>query len=158
MHIRKSILTGLLVLAVAGGWLAKTIAQEKASSTSVTYFDHKKVDAALANPSFNVLFGGKSGEANYTVMMASRDRPGEVEIHNLDTDVFYMLNGTATLVTGGTAVEAKTTAPDEIRGKSIEGGDSRRLSKGDVIIIPHGVPHWFKDVEGPLHYFVVKVR
>ncbi len=120
--------------------------------------DHTKVAAALAKPSFNVLHNGKSGEATFTVIAASRDRGGEVEVHNLDTDVFYMLDGAGTLVTGGTAVEPKTTAPNEIRGKSIQGGESHRLIEGDVIIIPRGIPHWFKEVEGPLHYFVVKVH
>lgn len=158
MHIRKTVLTGLLVLAVAGGWLARTFAQLRSSSPAVTYFDHTKVDANFANPKFAVLFSGKSGDGNFTVMTASRDRAGEVEIHNLDTDVLYMLSGTATLATGGTTVEPKTTAPNEIRGKSIEGGESHNLSKGDVVIIPPGIPHWFKEVEGPLRYFVVKVH
>jgi len=49
-------------------------------------------------------------------------------------------------------------AANEIRGASISGGDERHLSKGDVIIVPHGVPHWFKQVDAPLTYYVVKVR
>ena len=63
----------------------------------------------------------------------------------------------ATLVTGGTVVEGKTTAPDEIRGKEITGGEPREIKPGDVIIIPAGVPHWFKNVKGPVLYYVVKV-
>jgi glc operon protein GlcG len=62
------------------------------------------------------------------------------------------------LVTGGTAVDTKTIAPHEIRGASIKDGETRRIVPGDVIIIPNGVPHWFKDVPGPLDYYVVKVR
>ena len=61
-------------------------------------------------------------------------------------------------VTGGTVVDGKTTAPDEIRGPRIDGGESRRLGKGDVIIVPNGTPHWFKEVQGPVLYYVVKVR
>ena len=60
-------------------------------------------------------------------------------------------------MTGGTVVEPKTIAADEIRGKEIKGGESRRISKGDVIVVPNGVPHWFKQVDGPLLYYVVKV-
>jgi hypothetical protein len=63
----------------------------------------------------------------------------------------------ATLVTGGQVVGGKSTAADEIRGDSINGGDSRPLVKGDVIIIPSGVPHLFKDVKAPFLYYVVKV-
>ena len=68
-----------------------------------------------------------------------------------------MLEGSATLVTGGRPVDAKTTAPDEVRAPSIEGGTSRAVAKGDVIIIHNGVPHWFKEVRGPFLYYTVKV-
>jgi len=73
------------------------------------------------------------------------------------TDIIHVLEGSATFVTGGTAVEPKTIAPDEIRGKEIRGGELRRIGKGDVIIVPNGVPHWFKQVDPPLLYCVVKV-
>ena len=79
-------------------------------------------------------------------------------MHTKDTDIFYMLEGSATLVTGGTLVDGKTTAPDEIRGSGIRGGETRRITKGDVVIIPAGVPHWFQEVSGPVTYFAVKVR
>ena len=69
-----------------------------------------------------------------------------------------MLEGTTTFVTGGSVVDAKTTAPEEIRGTAIEHGESHRLGKGDVIIVPSGTPHWFKEVDGPVLYYVVKVR
>ena len=156
MYFRKSIIMGLAVLAMAGGWLARTAAQEKSSSPAVAYFDHGRVDAAFAKNAS--LFGGESGKAEYKVLTARRDRPGEVEIHNLDTDIIYVLSGTATFVTGGTPVGTKTTAPGEIRGQSIQGGDSHHLSKGDVIVIPPGVPHWFNEVKAPFLYFVVKVH
>ena len=68
-----------------------------------------------------------------------------------------MLEGTATLVTGGSPVDAKTTAPDEVRAPSIAGGTSRAVAKGDVVIIHNGVPHWFKEVRGPFLYYTVKV-
>lgn len=70
----------------------------------------------------------------------------------------YVLNGEATLTTGGRAVDAKTTAPDELRGVSIDGGETRSLAKGDVVVIPAGVPHQFVKVTNPFLYFVVKVR
>ena len=67
-----------------------------------------------------------------------------------------MLEGSALVVTGGTVVDGKTLAADEIRGESIQGGESRRLFKGDVMVVPDGVPHWFKEVQAPLLYYVVK--
>ncbi len=68
----------------------------------------------------------------------------------------YVLDGAATLVTGGTVVDPKVTEPGQIRGPVIQGGESRRIVRGDVIVIPAGVPHWFKEVQGPMTYFVVK--
>ncbi len=96
------------------------------------------------------------GEA-YKIHASRRDGPGGAEVHGRDTDIFYILEGTATLVTGGTPVDPKTTAPDEIRAPSLDGGTSRTLAKGDIIVIPHGVSHWFKDVQGPFLYYTVKV-
>jgi glc operon protein GlcG len=61
-------------------------------------------------------------------------------------------------VTGGAIVGGKPTAQDEIRGSNVEGGETRTLTKGDVIIVPKGTPHWFKEVSGPVLYYVVKVQ
>ena len=67
-----------------------------------------------------------------------------------------MLDGTATLVTGGAVVEPKTTEPGQVRGPQIQGGETRQLRRGDVVVVPAGVPHWFKEVPAPFLYFVVK--
>jgi uncharacterized protein GlcG (DUF336 family) len=96
--------------------------------------------------------------ANYKVHASHRERPGVVEVHTRDTDIIYMLEGTATLVTGGTVIDGKDTEPEEIRGKDVKGGEMRQITKGDVIIVPNGVPHLFKEVNGPINYYVVKVR
>jgi glc operon protein GlcG len=93
----------------------------------------------------------------YKIHASRRDAPGMAEVHTRDTDIVYVLDGSATLVTGGTVVGGATTAMDEIRGRSLEGGETRRLVKGDVVVVPNGVPHWFKQVDGPLLYYVVKV-
>jgi len=70
----------------------------------------------------------------------------------------YVLQRSATFITGGDAVDANTTAPDELRGTSIKGGEIRQIAKGDVVIVPHGVPHQFLEVTNPFLYYVVKVR
>jgi glc operon protein GlcG len=127
----------------------------EAAQPGVSFWKSDDVKAAFTKGS--VLFGGEDGR-NYMVHASHREGPGMAEVHELDADIIYVLDGSATFVTGGTVEGGKTTAPDEIRGASIRNGDVRRISKGDVLIVPAGTPHWFKDVSGPLNYYVVKVR
>jgi glc operon protein GlcG len=126
-----------------------------ATPSSVSYWKSAEVTAAFAKGS--VLFGGEDGR-NYMVHASHRDEPGMAEVHELDADIIYVLEGSATFVTGGTVEGPKTTVANEIRGSAIHGGETRRIGKGDVLIVPNGTPHWFKDVNGPLDYYVVKVR
>lgn len=145
-------------LAIAGANVFATNATNgtlNGTTAPVSYFESKMVNAAFSNGA--VLLDGADGR-NYMVHASHRDKPGLAEIHTLDTDIVYVLEGTATFVTGGTAVEPETIAPNEIRGSAIEGGETRKLVKGDVIVVPHGVPHWFKEVSSPFNYYVVKVR
>ena len=85
---------------------------------------------------------------DYKIHASRREGPGMAEIHTRDTDIAYILQGSATLVTGGTAVGVKDTGPEELRGTAIEGGETRELKVGDVVVIPNGTPHWFKSVQG----------
>src|SRR5207253_9503353 len=96
----------------------------------VRYFPAEKVSAAFAKGA--VLFDGDG--RNYMVHASRRDAAGQAEVHVKDTDIIYMLDGSTTFVTGGTVIGGKTTAPDEIRGTSVEHGETRRLGKGDGII------------------------
>jgi len=96
--------------------------------------------------------------ASYKVHASRRDGPGQAELHSHDTDIFHVLTGSATFVTGGKVQGGAHVGPEEIRGASIEGGETRTLQAGDVIVIPHGVPHWFKAVPAPVTYYTVKVR
>jgi glc operon protein GlcG len=125
------------------------------SQPGVSYWESQDVTAAFAKGS--VLFGGEDGR-NYMVHASHRDGAGMAEVHTLDADIIYVLEGSATFVTGGTVEGGRETAPNEIRGTSITNGEVRRIAKGDVLIVPSGTPHWFKDVTGPLNYYVVKVR
>ncbi len=150
-------------LAFAG---AKSLDSMEAASAAtdhalpVTYIESKAVKAAFDKGA--VLIGEDErmmhASRNYMVHASHRDKPGLSEIHQLDTDIVYVLEGTATLVTGGRSVETKEIAPNELRGKSIDGGELRKLVPGDVVIIPNNVPHWFKEVSSPFNYYVVKVR
>src|SRR6266853_2994633 len=119
-------------------------------ATTATFVDPKSVADAFAKGMPLLETGG------YKVHASRRVEPGQAEIHTLDTDVIYVDDGSATLVTGGKAIDAKEIAPNEIRGTKIEGGEEHQITKGEVIIIPNGVPHQFTAVTGELHYFVCK--
>jgi glc operon protein GlcG len=121
----------------------------------VSYWDKAKVEEAFVKGS--ILFDGSDGR-NYMVHASRREKPGQAEIHSEDADVIYVLQGNATFVTGGEAVDAKLTAPGELRGSGIRNGETRQIAKGDVLIVPRGVPHQFLEVTDPFLYYVVKVR
>jgi glc operon protein GlcG len=121
----------------------------------VSYFEKTAVDAAFAKG--DVLVDGSNGR-NYMVHASRREAPGQVEIHEQDTDIIHVLSGSAVFVTGGVLTDGTTTGPGEIRGRTLQGGTTRTIRKGDVVVVPRGTAHWFKDVKGPLTYYVVKVR
>lgn len=126
----------------------------------VTYIESQKVSASFSKGA--VLVGEDENmmhaARNYMVHASHRDKAGVVEIHEQDTDIVYVLKGSAQLITGGTPVGTKTIAPHEFRAPTVNGGETRTLAPGDVVIIPNGVPHWFKEVDAPFDYYVVKVR
>jgi uncharacterized protein GlcG (DUF336 family)/mannose-6-phosphate isomerase-like protein (cupin superfamily) len=120
------------------------------SKASIHAFDAEAVDAAFAK-------GAPLIETDvYKVHASRRTEGGQAEVHDDETDVIYVVDGTATLVTGGTPVDGKVTAPGQYRAARIEGGETRRVARGDVLVIPAGVPHWFKEARGPFLYFTVK--
>jgi glc operon protein GlcG len=124
----------------------------QSGDTAVRYLGHDEVAAAFAKgtPMIEV--------RDYKIHASRREGPGMVEVHTRDTDIAYVLQGSATLVTGGAGVALKAIDAEELRGTGIEGGETRQLEPGDVVVIPNGTPHWFKEVKAPFLYFVVKVR
>lgn len=139
----KFMLTVLLVMTAAFGLSAQ--------APAVTFVGHEKVAEAVAKG------GGLVTAKNLTVSGNRRAMPGQVEVHDTETDVLYIIEGQATLVTGGTMVGGKQTAPGQHRGTDVQGGETRHVQKGDVIVIPAGIPHWFKEVSPTVNYFTVKV-
>jgi mannose-6-phosphate isomerase-like protein (cupin superfamily) len=137
-------------LAIAAALVVPAAAQ---AAGAVTYFRAENVTASFAKG--GVLFDHGT---NYMIHTSRRVAPGMVEVHEQDTDLIYVLEGSAEFVTGGEMVGGRTIAPGEIRGTDVTGGETRTLAKGDVIVIPSGVPHWFRQVRAPLLYYTVKVR
>lgn len=117
-----------------------------AQQAKATYVESAKVAAG----------GTFTTTPDYAVQMLKRTAAGQVEVHTKETDIFYVVDGEATIVTGGMMVGGKETQPNQLRGTSIEGGETFHLKKGDSITIPAGVPHWFKEVPQSIQYFTVK--
>ncbi|HYT53792.1 MAG TPA: heme-binding protein [Verrucomicrobiae bacterium] len=137
-------------IAVAGA--AAFEAAMRSPASPVTHLPAKQVNEAFVK-GIPLIRG-----MNYKIDASHRDKPGIVEVHTRDTDIIYMLEGSATLVTGGTVMDGKTIEPEEIRGRESKDGESRTITEGDVVVIPNGTPHWFKEVNKPINYYVVKVR
>lgn len=137
-------------IAIAG---AQALTAERSSANDVHHVPGEAVKAAYRQ--------GETGDTlvaapEFRVNASRRDGPGQAEIHLTDADIFYVLEGSATFVTGGELLEPRRTGSGEVRGSAIRGGTERQLGRGDVITIPAGVPHWFKQVSAPFTYYVVK--
>src|SRR5262245_7659748 len=124
------------LLVLAGLFTAAVLLGAAAESNAVIYADHDKVAKG----------GSLATAPDYSVTVNRRTAAGQVEVHEKDTDIFYVTEGEATVVTGGTMIGGKSSGPNQLRGTDIQGGQSRHLVKGDVMVIPAGVPHWFKEV------------
>lgn len=97
-------------------------------------------------------------EGNRSFVVAHREGSGEAEWHEKQADVMFIVSGEATIVYGGTIPDAKTTAPGEMRGASIQAGIEAKLGPGDVVHIPAKTPHQMKLEPGrQVTYFVTKV-
>jgi mannose-6-phosphate isomerase-like protein (cupin superfamily) len=95
----------------------------------------------------------------HCAMLLFRSRDGGAEAHENFADVFYVLDGRAMLVTGGTIADASRIAPGEIRGGSVEGGARQELRAGDVAHVPAGVPHqMLVSGEQTISCLVVKIQ
>jgi len=128
------------------------------AKAEVVYAGREKVAATLKKagpladaPNLRVSGGYRTGP------YAPEDYRPAVEVHTNEADLFYVIDGTATQILGGTVVGGKDTGPGQIRGSKIDGGQTYHLSKGDVMWVPAGVPHWFPEIPQPLSYLLVKV-
>lgn len=138
-------------LTLALGLAAGIFLTRAAETDGVAFFGHDQVGTALAKG------GTLLTRSAYLVQGSHRDKAGNVEVHDHETDVIYMVDGTATFVTGGTMIGGKDTRAGQHIGTDIKGGEMHQLAKGDVVVVPAGTPHWFKVVPGQVSYFVVKV-
>lgn len=95
---------------------------------------------------------------NHLAGISHREKDGVGELHQTQADLLIVEEGEATLIVGGTMIAPKEVKPHEIRGTGIQGGETKKLTVGDVVHIPAGVPHQLKIASGTkFTYFVIKV-
>jgi mannose-6-phosphate isomerase-like protein (cupin superfamily) len=88
--------------------------------------------------------------APYNLHLEYRTAVGPAAVHKHEAELFYVLDGSGTLVTGGKLVNEKDTDAENLNGTAIEGGASRSVAKGDVIFVPENTPHWYSQINGTL--------
>jgi hypothetical protein len=102
-----------------------------------TVVSHAQIEQTLRQKlpeAANEFGGGLFDGSDYRIGVLKRTVPGEVEIHQNDTDILYIISGTATLITGGEVVARRAISPVETRGTSIRNGVQHELGPGDVVV------------------------
>lgn len=143
----------LLSIAVAAGAAAQT-APAPVPGSAATFKSAQELADVLRSAKASA--GGMKTSAvsntdQYRVNIVHRDQPAGALAHPGNTELHYILEGSGTLVTGGTIVKGASAA-----GATIENGVSRKVAKGDVIIVPANSPHWYAAVDGSITYLEVR--
>jgi len=151
----------LQVIALLGSALLYDARLHAAGSAEIwTPSELKNSSGQLAPEAEAKAIAGKTLGAygGHSASLWRRARSGQAELHKAKTDLLIVQDGSATLVFGGTIPDARTTAPGEVRGTSIRGGESRKIEPGDIIRIPAGTPHQFVLDKGRnVTYFALKI-
>jgi mannose-6-phosphate isomerase-like protein (cupin superfamily) len=148
MQTRLGLTFSVLAVAALG---AQTAPPQTTPLTNVMFFDHTKTAEAFAKATH--LYDAP----DFIVQGGHREVPGQVELHDRETDVIYIIDGAATFVAGGKMIDGSISRPGQWLGKDISGGEEHHLVKGDMVLVPAGTPHWFKSVTPQVTYYVVKI-
>ena len=163
--VRNLVVTVAAAIAAAASWHVESFAQQNAASGAgvVTVFDHARLDTAFAKALSNggtaPLWSRTSSYGTSDVSVHSRESnnsacPPQGCSHKAYTAVVIVVSGAATLEVGGTT---KAAAADKFGGQLVQGGQSHRISQGDVFIMPPDTMHWYRDVAAPFRYIEVPV-
>jgi mannose-6-phosphate isomerase-like protein (cupin superfamily) len=88
--------------------------------------------------------------APYNASLEYRAQVSTAAVHEREAELFYVIEGSATMVTGGKLVNQGRSNPENLSGTGVEGGTSRHVAKGDFIFVPENTPHWFSAIDGTL--------
>ena len=88
--------------------------------------------------------------APYNANLEYRASVGPASIHEKEAEIFYVIDGGGTMVTGGKLMNESRTNAENLTGSGIEGGTPRKLAKGDFLVVPENTPHWFSSLDGSI--------
>jgi mannose-6-phosphate isomerase-like protein (cupin superfamily) len=136
-------------------WTVAGIAQQPAASEPKTYASAADVAALLAKAKAarkdQPLISERILQlAPYNANLEYRASVGPAAVHETEAELFYVIEGSGTMMTGGKLVNEKRTNAANLTGTAIEGGTSRAVAKGDFIIVPENTPHWFSAIDGTI--------
>ncbi len=126
-----------------------TSAADVAALIAKAKTERKENQPLVAEPMLEL--GSYDGHLEY------RASVGNAAVHEKEAEIFYVIDGSATMVTGGKLVKESRTDAANLNGSGIEGGASRAIAKGDFILVPENTPHWFSSINGVLVLFSVHV-
>ena len=154
--MRARLLTLALMLVTALAIAQQPAKQAKQPPANKTYVSASDVTAMMAKAKND----RKQDQANfsqallqlapYSANMEYRSAvPQAAAVHEKEAELFYVIDGSGTLVTGGKLV-GETRNGDNLTGTAIDGGDTQAVAKGDYFIVPENTPHWFSKINGTL--------
>jgi mannose-6-phosphate isomerase-like protein (cupin superfamily) len=155
--MRILVTAGVLVMLSVPAWAqqparGRGAAPPATDTTKATKYSGADLAAVIAKlpmdrPNVLTQIFRLEGEKPYTVSVEHRtSMPQTASVHETEAELFYVIDGSATITTGGKLVD-ETRSGTNLSGKSIEGGTPTKLSKGDFFMVPEGVPHWVSSVD-----------
>jgi mannose-6-phosphate isomerase-like protein (cupin superfamily) len=156
----------LLVIALLGCGSSLASSQAQSPSTpgpKATIMTAGEIAAALdkAGSAAATMTGTDAQVAPGVVVRrrASGGAPQYAIIHPLSIEIYQIVEGSGTLTTGGVIdPPVAPDNPDLVRSQKIVGGESRKVGKGDVVVMQPGTPHWFNEIDGSITYLEARIR
>ena len=158
MRTRLAVFALMLATAVTVAQLPaqQPAKQEKQPKATKTYTSAADITAMMAKAKNERkadqanLIQGILNLAPYSANLEYRGAVGPAAVHDKEAEMFYVVDGSGTLVTGGKLVGETRTNPDNLSGTAIDGGTVQNVGKGDFFIVPEKTPHWFSKINGTL--------
>ena len=150
----RELMAGFVVILTASAAFAQQPPAPAAAAASRTMVSASEVTALVTKAKAErkdnqaLLAQSMIQLAPYNVSLEYRAAVANAAVHETEAELFYVIDGSATLVTGGKLTNENRTNAANLSGSGIEGGVSRRVAKGDFIMVPEGTPHWFSAIDG----------